>query len=156
MGAFCEEVTVCHFVINANFQGLLSAVQPFSHPLTQLPLIIGLPCETYNRVSQGKLFLSPFFKQRTSRYRAQGISDLHKHRPITWVKRSNVGRFFFSEKIRWSGRDSNPGPLIPESLVLPLDHRPRNMSTVYFGFEDIVLVLIVTVPGHCLLYLHIV
>ena len=66
----------------AHFQGLLSAVQPFSHPLTQLPLIIGLPCETYNRVSPGKLFLSPLCKQRTLKYRAQGISDLHKHRPI--------------------------------------------------------------------------
>ena len=54
----------------------------FSHPLTQLPLFIELFCETYNRDSPGKLFLSPFFKQRTSKYRAQGISDLHKHRHI--------------------------------------------------------------------------
>ena len=46
--------------LNANFLGLLSALQPFSHPLTQLPLIIGLPCETYSQVSPGKLSLSPF------------------------------------------------------------------------------------------------
>ena len=30
-----------------------------------------------------------------------------------------------SEKIRRSGRDSIPGPLDPESWVLPLDHRPH-------------------------------
>ena len=46
--------------LNANFPGLLSALQPFSNPLTQLHLIIWLPCETYSRVSPGKLFLSPF------------------------------------------------------------------------------------------------
>ena len=70
-------------MLNANFQGLLSAaLHLFSHPLTQFPLIIGLPCETYSRVSPGKLFLSPFFKQRTSRYRAQGISDFNKHGPF--------------------------------------------------------------------------
>ena len=61
---------VCNMVnitkLNANFQGLLSTLQPFTHPLTQLLLIIGLPCGTYSRVSPRKLFLSPLFKQRTS------------------------------------------------------------------------------------------
>ena len=51
-----REVSESKLKLNANFQGLLSALQPYSHPLTQLPLIIWLPCETYNRVSPGKLF----------------------------------------------------------------------------------------------------
>ena len=50
------------------FQGYF---QPFSHPLTQLPLIIGLPCETYSLVSPRKLFLSvrAGFEQGTPRSR---------------------------------------------------------------------------------------
>ena len=47
-------------VYKCYFPGLLSALQPFSHPLTQLPLIIRVLCETYSRISPGKLFFSPF------------------------------------------------------------------------------------------------
>ena len=67
-------------------------------------------------------FFSPIFKQRTSRYRAQGISDLNKHRPIRvpiytpdW-REVNVGRIFCSVR---AGFD----PGIPRSRVLSLTTR---------------------------------
>ena len=113
---------VCYKKLNTSFQGLLSAVQPFSHPLIQPPLpplIIGLPCETYNRVSPGKLFLSNFFKQRTSRNHAQGISDMHKHRPYqgthlyTSVKKSNMGRIFAQKNSDGPGGIRTLDPWIP-------------------------------------------
>ena len=78
--------------LNAYFPGLLSALQSFSHPLTQLPLIIGLPCETYSQVSPGKLFLSPFQAAYIEISRL-GNSKLEKAPPYqgthlyTWVKR---------------------------------------------------------------------
>ena len=109
-------------MLNANFQGLLSAVQPSSHPLTQLPLIIGLPCETLSRVFPGKLFLFLFFKQRTPRSRTQGTSDMHKHCLIrvpiyTPGLRGAEGRIFCSEKSDGPGTIQTRDPSIhsPES-----------------------------------------
>ena len=53
------------FKLNANFPGLLSALQPFSNPLKPLPLIIGLPSKYTVKSPQGNYF-SPLFKQHTS------------------------------------------------------------------------------------------
>ena len=77
-----------------------SAVQP---PLTQLTLNIGLPCETYSRVSPGKLFLSPFQAAYIEISRL-GNSSLEQTPPYqgthlyTLVKRSKRGTNFLIEK----------------------------------------------------------
>ena len=97
--------------LNANFPGQLSALQLFSHPSTQLPLIIGLPCETYSRVSPGKLFLSPF-QAAYIKISRLGNSRLEQTPPYqgthlyTWVKRSKRVMNFLRKKIGWSGRNS--------------------------------------------------
>ena len=61
-----------HKVKVTSFHGPLSAVKPFSHPLTYLTsLVIGLHVlETYSRVSLGKLLHSCIL-QPTSKYGAQ-------------------------------------------------------------------------------------
>ena len=67
------------YTVKCLFPVLFSALQTFSPPLTQLPLIIGLPCETYCRVSPGKLFLSPF---QAAYIEISRLADLNKHRPF--------------------------------------------------------------------------
>ena len=140
MGRHSNDCPVCSFVfyrkifhitvlkLNANFPGLLSAFQPFSHPLTQLPLNIGLSCETYSRVSPGKLFLP--FSSSTFRYRALGIPDMNRYRPIrvtNWVKRNKRGTIFLlrNPTVR-AGFEAGT----PRSRVLSLTTRPPSHSVM--------------------------
>ena len=140
MGRHSNDCPVCSFVfyrtnfhitvlkLNANFPGLLSALQPFSHPLKQLPLNIGLSCETYSRVSPGKLFLP--FSSSTFRYRALGIPDMNKYRPIrvtNWVKRNKRGTIFL---LRNPTVPAGFEPGTPRSRVLSLTTRPPSHSVM--------------------------
>ena len=107
-------------MLNANFQGLLSTLQPFSHLLTQLPLIIVLPCETYSQVSPGKLYLSSFKAEyieisRLENSRLEQTPPYQGTHLYTWVKRSKRGTNF------WAGFE----PRTPGSRVFPLDYRPH-------------------------------
>ena len=114
-------------MLSANFPGLISALQPFSHPLTQLPLIIGLLCETYSRVSPRKLFLSPF--QVAYINFGLGNSSLEQTPPYqgthlyTWVKRSKRGKNFLLKNLTVRA-GFEPGT--PGSQVLNLTTRPTS------------------------------
>ena len=88
--------------------------------LIQLPLIIGLPCETYSRVSLWKLLLSPFRaayfeKSRSGNSKIEQTPPIRIHIDAHGWRWANGGRILCSEKIWRSVRDSNPGPLDPQS-----------------------------------------
>ena len=113
--------------LNANFPGLLSALQLFSHPLTRHLLIIGLPCDTYSRVSPGKLFLSPFqaaYIEISRLGNSRQTSPYQGAHLYTWVKRSKHGTNFLLRKIRFE-------PGTPRSRVLSLTTRPPSPLSVF-------------------------